>query len=231
MSRLYLYALVGDRPRALGRGLGREPLHLLVGRRFHLVAGHLDGEPPAPSPAVLRRHDAAVRRLAGTVEAILPLRFGTVAADEAAAWRLVEPRAVELAGRLVHVRGHAQMTLRLFDRRRAPAPSPRRRAEDRDRLGRGPGARYLAARGQRYEADSLPELEALRQALDGLVADERIQRHATPPLLASIYHLVPRAGSRRYRARLARAAGRLAGRRLTVSGPWPPYAFGADRWP
>jgi hypothetical protein len=231
VSRLYLYALVGDRPRTLGRGLGREPLHLLVGRRFHLVAGHLDGEAPAPGPAALRRHDGAVRRLAGTVEAILPFRFGTVVPDAAAAWRLVEPRAVELAGRLVHVRGHCQMTLRLYDRRRAPAPSPRRRAGDRDRLGHGPGARYLAARGRLYQAESVPELNALRQALDGLVADELIQRHATPPLLASIYHLVPRAGSRLYRVRLGRAAARLAGRRLTVSGPWPPYAFGADRWP
>jgi hypothetical protein len=67
--------------------------------------------------------------------------------------------------------------------------------------------------------------------LQALVADERVQRHATPPLLASVYHLVPRSQRTQYRRRVARAAATLAPLRLTVSGPWPPYAFGADAWP
>ena len=95
----------------------------------------------------------------------------------------------------------------------------------------GPGARYLEARQRLHRAALAPELDAVRPLLDGLVADERVQRHATPPLLVSVYHLVPRERRARYRARVARAATRLAPLRLTVSGPWPPYAFGADSWP
>jgi hypothetical protein len=230
VSVLYLYALTGERPRGrLGRGLGREPLEILPGRGFHIVAGRM-ATAPAATPAALRAHDAAVRRIAAAVDAILPMRFGSVAPDAETAARLFARRAVELAGRLVHVRGHAQMTVRIFGPRRAraagrtvPAPADGPRP--------GPGARYLAARRRLHAAATAPELDPIRPLLKGLVADERVQRHGTPPLLASVYHLVPREGGARYRARLARGARELAPFRLTVTGPWPPYAFGADPWP
>jgi hypothetical protein len=230
VSVLYLYALVGEPPRGdLGRGLRRERLSTLPGRGFHVVVGRME-EVPAPAAAALRSHDAAVRRIAAAVDAILPMRFGSVAPDEDAARRLFAPRAVELAGRLVHVRGHAQMTLRLYGPRQVARarPSPPG-AVAGARLG--PGARYLAERRRLHDATTAPELDPIRPLLDGLVTDERVQRHLTPPLLASVYHLVPRNRGARYRARVARGARQLSPLRVTVSGPWPPYAFGADTWP
>lgn len=230
MSRLYLYAVVDAPPRRdPGRGLGRERLVTLPGRGFHVVAGRVTTA-PAATPAALRRHDAVVRRIAATVDAILPIRFGSVVPDETAAARLLAPRALELAGRLGLVRGHEQMTLRLFGRRgqsRPPAPVADRPA----RGGPGPGTRYLADRRRRLDTAGVPELDPIRPALRDLVVDERVQRHATPPLLASVYHLVPRSRRAQYRTRVTRAAAALAPLRLTVSGPWPPYAFGADAWP
>lgn len=230
MSALYLYALVGESPRKdPGRGLRRERLEILPGRGFHVVVGRMAAA-PAPSPDTLRRHDAVVRRIAATVDAILPMRFGAVTPDAEAAARLLRPRAVELAGRLAQVRGHEQMTLRVFGpRRRLPARAPLPRRTAAPRLG--PGARYLAERKRLDDAATAPELDPIRPLLRDLVADERVQRHATPPLLASVYHLVLRERRAQYRARVTRAASQLAPLRLTVSGPWPPYAFGADTWP
>jgi hypothetical protein len=230
VSVLYLYALVDQRPRGdLGRGLGRERLQILPGSGFHVIAGRL---PVAPEPLAdaLRRHDTAVRRIAARVDAVLPIRFGATAPDEDAAARWLAPRAIELAGRLVHVRGREQMTLRLFGARsatRAPASAAREPASGRAH----PGTRYLAERQRLYATAAVPELDPVRRALDGLVADERVQRHETPPLVASAYHLVPRGRGTQYRTRVARAATGLAPLRLSVSGPWPPYAFGADGWP
>jgi hypothetical protein len=223
VSVLYLYALVGDPPRrSPGRGLRREPLAILPLRGFHLVAGRMPAIPAATATA-LRRHDATVRRIAATVDAVLPMRFGSAVPDERAAARLLTPRTVELAGRLARVRGHEQMTVRVFGPPSPGLPPPRTPS-----TRSGPGTRYLAARRR---AHRVPELDSIRPLLDGLVTDERVQRHATPPLLASVYHLVPRGRRAQYRARLARAATRLAPLRLAVSGPWPPYAFGADAWP
>ena len=131
-------------------------------------------------------------------------------------------------GRLVHVRGHAQMTLRVYGPRRVARARPSApEAVAGARLG--PGARYLAERRRLH--GTAPELDPIRPLLAGLVADERVQRHLTPPLLASIYHLVPRNRGARYRARVARGARQLSPLRVTISGPWPPYAFGADAWP
>jgi hypothetical protein len=230
VSVLYLYALVDGRPRGdMGRGLRRERLQALPGSGFHVVAGRLDAA-PEPETVALRRHDATVRRIAARVDAVLPIRFGTIVPDEDAAARWLAPRAIELLGRLAHVRGREQMTLRLFAARAAstpPVPATRAPAGDRRR----PGTRYLTERQRMYASAAVPELDPIRRALDGLVADERVQRHGVPPLLASAYHLVPRGRATQYRTRVARAAARLAPLRLRVSGPWPPYAFGADAWP
>jgi hypothetical protein len=64
-------------------------------------------------------------------------------------------------------------------------------------------------------------------ALAPLVRGERRERHERPPLLASVYHLVPRDGVDAYRTAVASAAEE-AGVRVTISGPWPPYAFAPD---
>jgi hypothetical protein len=230
VSVLYLYALVDGRPRGdVGLGLQRERLRILAGRGCHVVAGRLSTA-PEPVATALRRHDTTVRRIAARVDAILPIRFGTTAPDEDAALRWLGARAIELAGRLVHVRGREQMTLRVFGARapsKASGPASRAPAGGRRR----PGTRYLAERRRAYASAAVPELDPIRRALGGLVADERVQRHGTPPLLASVYHLIPRGQGPRYRARAVRAAARLAPLRVTVSGPWPPYAFGTDAWP
>jgi hypothetical protein len=229
VSVLYLYALVSQPPRGdVGRGLRRERLEILPGRGFQLVVGRMDAPPGAPTAALVRRHDATVRRIAAATEAVLPIRFGAVVANEVAAAHALMPRASELARRLRHVRAREQMTLRLFDAR-TPAP-PGAPAPRRARARLGPGTRYLAERRRRSAAVEPRELGRIRHALRDLVADERIQCHATRPLVASVYHLVPRGASAQYRRRLARAAPGLAPLRLTVSGPWPPYAFGDDGW-
>ena len=121
--------------------------------------------------------------------------------------RLLSPRAIELAGRLVHVREHEQMTLRLYGPRRSaagPAPGPAPGTDPAVGARLGPGARYLAARNRLLRTALAPELDPVRPLLHELVADERIQRHATPPLLVSVYHLVRRDRRARYGLRFAR---------------------------
>jgi hypothetical protein len=229
VSVLYLYAIVSAPLRAaVGRGLRRERLEILPGRGYQVVLGRMDAPPNRPTPAAVRRHDATIRRIAAATEAVLPMRFGAVVANEAAAARALAPRAQELARRLRHVRAREQMTLRVFHARQ-PAPLDPAVAR-RTRAAPGPGTRYLTERGRRSAPAEPSELGRIRRALRGLVADERVQRHRTPPLVASVFHLVPRGTSAEYRRRLMRAVKALAPLHVTVSGPWPPYAFGDDAW-
>jgi len=93
----------------------------------------------------------------------------------------------------------------------------------------GPGTRYLAARrAARERSHAVPELADLRRALRTLVRDERLRRHDAAPLLASVHDLVGRNDIARYRevCEAHRPVLAAQGRRLTISGPWPPYAFG-----
>ena len=195
-----------------------------------MVVGRMD-EAPAADAAALRGHDAVVRRIAATVDAILPMRFGSVAPDEDTAARLFAPRAIELAGRLVHVRGHEQMTLRVFGPRRAARSRPPAPGSATTAPARPGGAIPRRATSGSMAPRRRPS--SIRSARCSTASSPTSASSATltPPLLASVYHLVPRDRGARYRTRVARGARQLSPLRVTVSGPWPPYAFGADTWP
>jgi hypothetical protein len=227
MTSLYLYAILPSRPaRAVGRGLGGQPLVLVPCGRL-VVAAEPMAAPPAIAPAALRRHDAVVRRLGRVAPAALPFRMRTMVESPAALREILTPRMRELAAALRLITGRDQMTVRLYDMgptarkpARAVATAPERRAA-------GPGARYLAARLPR-RVDTIPGYPSLRRGLDGFVRAERVEGSLSPPLLASLYHLVERRERSAY-ARALRAAARLVpGVRIRLSGPWAPYAFAPE---
>jgi hypothetical protein len=224
MTDVYVYALLGAPPRPdAGAGLRAEPLRVVRVGEVVAAVGEMV-EPPAVSEATLRAHDAVVRRLAGAVDAILPVRFGALLSEAALADTLAA-RARELGEALALVAGREQMTLRVLGERGAPPP-PAAAAEAGDL---GPGARYLAARrAERRRAREAPELAPLRSALAPLVRAERVTRHDAPPLLATVHHLVDRGAADAYRAAVERGAAALAPRSVVVSGPWPPYAFAPE---
>lgn len=218
MSRLYLYAVLAEEPADPGAGLAGEPLRLVSGSGLRVAAGEME-TPPEVSPETLAAHDAVVRRLAGQVEAILPVRFGEHVADERELSGLLSSRSRELAEALETVHGCDQMTLRVFGE-----PDPVR---DEPEARGGPGARYLEARRRELERErSLPEIEPLRQALQPFLRAERVERRREGRLLGSAYHLVRRQDVPAYLAAVREAEGRLGSRKVTASGPWPPYAFG-----
>jgi Gas vesicle synthesis protein GvpL/GvpF len=227
---LYLYAIVGRRPRrSAGRGLQGERLRVVPVRGFGVAVGEIDAAPP-PDETALRRHDATVRRLAATADAILPVRFGTLVADDRRLIALLSPRAAELRTALALVAGREQMTLRLYGTS-APAartPTPPRA---RSRARGGPGTRYLDRRARaEVRRRTVPEMAPVRPGLARLVRAERAERHDRPPLVATVYHLIDRGRSAAYRAALRRAARRAPGLALRASGPWAPWRPCARSW-
>ncbi|HSF02242.1 MAG TPA: GvpL/GvpF family gas vesicle protein, partial [Solirubrobacterales bacterium] len=122
------------------------------------------------------------------------------------------------------VAGREQMTLRAYGPPAARTADPA--VPDASELPPGPGARYLAARlRDQRRAQAPPALAPLRAALAPLVHAERIEEHARPPLIASVYHLIARGGADDYRQALEAVMPALEPLRVASSGPWPPYAF------
>jgi len=206
-----LYAIVQGAPlEAVGaRG---ERLRIVRRGALEAVCGE---EPPPLSAEALRAHEAAVRRIADAAQACLPARFGACAADDAALSAALGEREAELAEALLLVRGREQMTLRVHGSPKASLPA-----------GAGPGTRYLE---ERRQASQIPALGPLRSALSGVVRAERVERHGEPGLLASVYHLIDRGTSDRYRELVEATA--LDDLRVTLTGPWPAWSFAPELGP
>jgi hypothetical protein len=246
VSLLYLYALAPEPPATpLGAGLAGEPLRAVTCGPFQALVGELR-ERPAFGAEALAGHDAAVRRLAEALPALLPARFGEWAPDERALAERLGPQAGELGEALALVRGCVQMTLRVFGVPAAPSsdggagpsppaplshphsPPPGEGAPppENSPAPEGPGTRYLAARRRTLaEAQEVPEVAGLRATLLPLLRAERVERHGTGTLLATLSHLVERERLPSYLELFERESRRLAGVRVAASGPWPPYAF------
>jgi gas vesicle protein GvpL/GvpF len=222
VSRVYLYALLSGTPRCeTGLGVCAERLRLVVVGDLVALVGDV-GESPAPTAMTLRAQDAVLRRLGAAVDGVLPVRFGTLVADDAELAESLAHRRPQLARALGRVCGCEQMTVRVWGEVTMAAPPVLA-------TGDGPGTRYLTGRRQaREHAQRVPELEAARRRLGDLVREERVERHDRPPLLATVQHLIPRGAGMRYLEEIDAARDGLRPWRVSVTGPWLPYAFAED---
>ncbi|OJY27742.1 MAG: hypothetical protein BGO98_41530 [Myxococcales bacterium 68-20] len=212
---LYLYAIVDRPPRSpelLGRGIARKPLALVRAGKAYVVVE--PAEAREATPAAIVAHDRVVRRIARLAPSVLPLRFGATAVDRVAVKAAIAPLGGMLERAFERVRGAVQFTLRV-DGLRAPAK--------RAPAGTGPGTRWLAERRARHE---VPELTAVSEATRPWVREVRAERHDHGPRIASVYHLVAREDVRAWKRAFARSIMDLPrGVTVTVTGPWPPWAF------
>ena len=189
--------------------------------------------PPLTSPAQLRLYERNMRELAARFSALLPARFATVMpADELMA--TLASRRREFQRALLHVHGRSQMTVRVpvapaVKRTSVSGRTKRKPRRDPSDLGRtlaASGRDYLRARAREAaEQRQVPGFEPVRAAVARWVRDERVEHRGG---VSTIYHLVPRKSSERYRQALREAAA-AAALPAVVTGPWPPYAFAAGR--
>jgi hypothetical protein len=218
VSLLYPYALLDASPTlAALSGVAGEPVEILRAGSWIVAAGAIAAAPPSDE-IHWRAHDRVVRELAGRADALLPFRFGSAVADLDALVTRLDAREPALRAALALVNLSEQMTLRVFGE---PAPEVPPAVADTPAIER-PGTRYLEARRRMRDVTGL---EPLRTGTAAFVRAERVERQGPPPLLASVYHLVPRAARADYLSAAQGAAARLAPMRLAISGPWPPYAF------
>jgi hypothetical protein len=205
MSRVYLYALLNATPSCeTGFGVCAEQLRLVVLGDLVALVGDV-GEPPAPTALTLRMQDGVLRRLAAAVDSVLPVRFGTLLADDAALAESLASRRPQLARALGRVSGCEQMTLRVWGEVTAAAPRPVHEWTHR-----------------------VPELDPARHRLADLGREERAERHDRPPLLATVQHLIRRGAGGRYIGEIDAARDGLRPWRVSVTGPWPAYAFAEE---
>lgn len=222
MTGLYVFALL----RPSGGGERPSPELTLVS------CGGIDAAvvPVSGAPAVdadaLRSHDAVVRRLCERSASVLPMRFGSLVVDEAALRQWVESVRPILERGLEVVAGREQMVVRIYGDLEPMVCDEDETVRDEDEtVPRNLGTRYLRQRLPAMSRALTRTIEGVRERLGALLLGERVERHRTPPLLATLRHLVPRNAGEAYRVALAGNIPGLEGGKIEISGPWPPYAF------
>jgi hypothetical protein len=230
MSRVYVYALVEERARRFRAGAstvsvidcGTVPSAsegmLLRSTKIYAAVERRD-EVPVLSEAALTRQHQVVATLARRVDAILPVRFGSLIEHDELL-RIVHLRGHTLAPALERVRGHEQMTVRVFGASKAPE------------LIAGPvsGARYLERRRAAQYGPVSGVADLIRSAVAPLVAVESVEQGRTH-VKATVHHLIRKGRSAEYIQLVNDAASEAAlPDRVAVSGPFAPFAFAPDIW-
>ena len=194
----------------------------VLGRRLNcLTIGGVDviverSGTPGRSLEDIQLQHRIVSRLAARASALLPARFGSMV-TEGAVKSLVSERQDEIQEALRLVRNCEQMTLRVF------GPAEREEATDPPS---GSGTAYLARRRERAHQRP-PELEIISRELGALVTAERAEAGERGVRLV-VYHLVARRLVSRYRRRASVLQTLLTPYAVTVTGPWPVFAFGPE---
>jgi hypothetical protein len=176
----------------------------------------------------LWRHEAIVEALMAA-RAVLPVRFGTVLADEATVQATLAAHYGDFVASLDRVRGRVELSLRVLwdDAPPSPQPSPAGGGGS----GRGRGRAYLMARLEeehqrqawRQRAEALAaELHTL---LDRLAVESTRQVLVTSRLLLTAAYLVERDQVAAFRREVEVLNAAHPELRLLCTGPWPAYNF------
>jgi hypothetical protein len=226
-DRLYLYAITGGFPPVDVRreGLQGAPVFVLECGALLAVVSRYEGAAPVRVDA-----DSALRH-EGVVEALfeqratLPVRFGTVMADEAQVRQQLDERGDVYLRALDRVRGRVELGVRVLWVDRSPASAPPARTSGRDYLmGRLEEERRFQAR----KAEARSQAESFCARLSGLATDTAVQLTPTPGLLFSAAFLVDREKVADFTREVALVEGGSDALRLLLTGPWPAYSFVGD---
>ena len=151
----------------------------------------------------LWRHEELVESLMETRD-LLPVRYGTVLADDDAVASAVGERSGQLSGQLERVRGAVEIAVRVGDRASSP-------------LSGQSGTDYMRLQGDRVRTGQLIHDELSMVARDSTI-------RPGPELMRGAYR-VERSRVDDFVACVRRLQDVNPGLDLICTGPWPPYSF------
>jgi hypothetical protein len=217
MKAVYVFALTGRAIPSFTVDKHRVEFIDLGG--VHAAIERLTERPTVSETSLRTQHDI-VMRIFDNIADVVPARFGALI-EEGELRDILAARRSLIQDALTLVRGRVQMTVRF---REAPESMPARKPFGAN--GAMSGTAYLEAR--RSAARTM--MPALAGVVSTAVADMTIAERSEPATErthAALYHLIDRSRVVRY----SDALSRLQSPAISVSGPWPPFAFAPDLWP
>jgi hypothetical protein len=232
---IYLYAIT-DRPELPlppTSGLKGAPLANLPYQEIAVVVSTLDTAGVQATEAHLWQHEAVVEALMAD-RTVLPVRFGTMLADEAAAQTALERHYASFVADLARVHGRVELGLRVLwesDVNQPQTADPHQAEKGHgERLG-SDGWAYMLARlagehrfqAQRRRAEELA-LD-IHAPLARLAADSTRQVLVTPRLLLTAAYLVEQDRLVAFQREVEALRKIYPDLGFLCTGPWPAYSF------
>jgi gas vesicle protein GvpL/GvpF len=210
---IWVYAVAErpDLPVPRGSGLAEAPLEGVPAGPLLAVVTRHDQTPAEPAPDAFWAHERVVERVMED-RAVLPMRFGTMQADDAALRAALAERQDALLAALDHVRGRVELGVRAIaaDGNGAPEPDGEP-VSGRDWMQR------------RLVTDRLAS--AVHDPLTALAVEDRRRAPAASGELLRAAYLVERGSLERFGAEVERLQRELPEVAVLCTGPWPPYSF------
>jgi hypothetical protein len=225
---IWVYAICErpDMPPPRRRGIAQAPLDgVREGELLAVISRHAHA-PSEPALDTLWVHERVVERIM-LDRAVLPMRFGSKLADEAALRQVLATRQDEFLATLARVRGRVEVGVRAMRPGGAgpatvdgPSTPPARVAAT--------GREYLEAKLRNGRlADH--EASALHEPLAKLAVDVNRQPARDPDELLRASYLIDRPDLARFRAAVERLQRTHPDVAILCTGPWPPYSFVSTR--
>ena len=250
-AALYLYAITDRTASPLPDlpGLEEAPLYQLIGQDLVGVVSTVTTTQVQAAETNLWQHEMIVEALMAD-RAVLPVRFGTVFANEAAVQAELLAHQADLLASLNRVRGRVELGLRILinptkergssdDEPTSPvAPLPELATNDQPDnaalaqsapVSRGRAylmtrlAEEQRARAERQQAEA--QVAEIHGPLAQLAVDSVQQVLVTPRLLLTAAYLVERDRVEDFRQAVAALSDAHPALSLLCTGPWPPYNF------
>jgi len=225
---MYFYAVadLSDKPLPDGPGIQGAYLLSLAHLDIAAIASPLTADEVPTTEANVWRHEAVVEALMAD-RAVLPMRFGTVLAQEATIRAVLKTYYADFVASLDRVRDRVEIGLRVLWDDDARRPTEKRIGQRKGNDGRT----YLLARLEEER-----QLEAWRQRAKTLAAklntplghlaiDSAAQVLVTPRLLLTAAYLVERNHVKAFQREVEALSADYPALRFLCTGPWPPYSF------
>jgi gas vesicle protein GvpL/GvpF len=200
---IWLYAICEEpeRPLPASTGLEQAPVEGVRDGDLLAVVTRHDDALPEPTPDTFWEHARVVERTMAD-RAVLPMRFASTLADDAAVTEALAARRDEFHAALDRVRGRVEVSVR---------------AEQRSREERA------AMTGREYLEAKLRDTRTLHEPLASLAVAER-HRSASGEVLRAAY-LIEEANLPPFRSAVERLQRDYPEVSILCTGPWPPYSF------
>lgn len=229
---IYLYAIT-DQSAAIApnfEGLEGTKVFSLTHRDIAAIVGPVSRAHVAVNESHLWQHEAVIEQLM-TNHAVLPVRFGTVLADEMAIQHVLSERYVNFVSNLKRMRGRVELGLRVLWNNDLSRHKPMSEQHHGSTSADGVGRTYMLmrlederlARVWRQQAEELAwEVHAPLAAL----AVEHVHKVlVVPRLLLTAAYLVDQPCVAAFQFEVDKLSVDYPGLRFLATGPWPAYSF------